>query len=569
MVGGPAGEGVLSASHALAKVFARAGLHVATDGERPSLIRGGHNYNLIRAEQEKIGSKISLIDALVAMDKQTVLLHANRISHNGAVVYDGEEFQITPEELGRSDLRLLALPTKSIIKELGADPHVENTVALGALLGLLDADLNLFLDVLKEEYVKHPDILKFDLEAARRGYDLGKAHDQFTHKITTIPGKKRLLLNGIQAINLGALKAGVQFVAMYPITPATGILEGLVGLGEKQQIVVIQPEDEISVITMATGAAYAGARTLVGTSGPGYALMGEGISLAGMMEAPVVIVNSQRGGPATGLPTRTAQEDLQFVLHAGHGEFPHFVIAPHDSESCYLEIQRAFNLAERFQTPVTLLIDRFLAESLRTVDEFPTDLTIDRGQVYSQEELDRIGQDAFRRFGNPQGGVCKRSLPGMRNGVHRLSADEHDETGTLKDAPDNRKRMVDRRAKKLVEVLKELPVPKLDGSSNAQATLVSWGSMKPVIDDARKFLARENIATAHLHLTYLRPFHDQEILNILSHVTNPILIEQNATGQLGQLIREKTGFKIAKQLLKYDGLQFLPEELAERIKTLL
>jgi len=555
-IAGPAGEGVLSAGHVFAKCCARGGLHVVTENERPSLIRGGHNQFMVRAEADFISSHINLVNVLIAMDKQSALLHANELSYKGAIIYDGDDFSLSAEDIGRPDLTLIPVPMKTIIKDLGAGKIVENAIALGACIGLLDYDLKILNKILKEEYGKHPEALAADLKAAKAGYDaVKKTTLLFTNKLAPVKAPKRMLINGLQALNLGAIKAGVSFLSQYPMTPSTGVIQGLTPYAEKYGIVIVQTEDEISSINMAIGASFAGARSLMATSGGGYSLMNEGLSLAGATETGVVIVEVQRGGPGTGLPCRTEQSDLLFVLNSGHGDFPHIVLAPSTPESCYLEAQRAFNLADKYQTPVTLLLDRHNAETFHTIESLPDDLPIERGA------LDHAGA----RYAWSDSGVSPRVTPGTQDNRFVASGNEHDTTGLLNDDRELRVGMMQKRMRKLAVARKELPPPVLDGAADAEVTFVSWGSTKPIIMEARKFLEEHGKTTSHVHITYLNPFHSQEVKTILESVKHPVLVENNITGQLGQLIAQKTGVIIQHKLLQYDGWPFAPEVIADKV----
>lgn len=569
-IAGPAGEGILSAGHVFAKCCSRGGLHVVTENERPSLIRGGHNQFMIRAEADEISSHINLANILLALDKKSVHLHAHELSYNGAIIYDSEEFTTDSSDSCntsgcRDDLRFIGIPMRTIIKEIGAGKIVENAIALGACIALLDYDLNLLIKILEEEYANHPEALEADKKAAKRGFDYVKEHhpEPFTNKLEIINTPPRMLINGITALNLGAMKAGVSFLSQYPMTPSTGVIQGLAGFAQEYRIAIVQTEDEISSLNMALGAAYSGLRSMTATSGGGYALMNEALSLAGGTEVGVVIVEVQRGGPATGLPTRTEQSDLLFVLNSGHGEFPHIVIAPSDPQSCYVEIQRAFNLADKYQAPVTVLLDRHNVETFRTINGLPDDLPIERGERWSQVELDSA-QNPQRFAWNDTTGVSKRIVPGQRNGLHIVTGNEHDTSGLINDERDTRTRMVDKRMRKLNAALSELPAPQLDGAPDADVTFVSWGSTLPIISEARKFLS-SNLTTSHLHITYMNPFHEKEIRDILLQVKNPVLVENNAMGQLGMIICQHTGIKIDKKILQYDGWPFAPEEIAQRV----
>ena len=417
-----------------------------------------------------------------------------------------------------------------------------------------------------------------------------------------------MLLTGNDAISLGAVKAGCKLVAEYPMTPSTSILHDMAAYAKDFNIIVKHTEDEIAAINMAIGAGWAGVRAMTGTAGGGYSLMVEALGMAGMCEIPVVCVEVQRPGPSTGLPTRTEQADLQFILHSSQGEFPRVVIAPGDYNECFYHTFQAFNLAEKYQLPVIVVSDKHLSESIQTVELFETkDLKVERGKLLSQKELDGLLEKSreflaannggtmaqkgfgglaakenyispdgnFLRYKNTDDGISPRTLPGMPGGIHRAATDEHDETGDLTETEENRTMMVDKRARKLEAALKELPAPQLLGpggtpekSAKADITFVTWGSPKEAVLEVLELLAADGIKANMLQIVYMIPFHTKEISAILEKAKHVIGVEQNSEAQLCALIREKTGFLIEDKILKYSGRQFTAHEIYEKTKAL-
>jgi 2-oxoglutarate ferredoxin oxidoreductase subunit alpha len=368
------------------------------------------------------------------------------------------------------------------------------------------------------------------------------------------------------------------------MTPSSSILHTMAAYGKDFNIVVKHTEDEIAAINMAIGAGWAGVRAMTGTSGGGYSLMVEALGMSGMCEIPVVVVNVQRPGPSTGLPTRTEQADLQFTLHSSQGEFPRIVVAPGDYNECFYKTYEAFNLAEKYQLPVIIMTDKHISESIQTVAPFDTtNLKIERGKLLSQAELNTLVADKnslspdgnFLRYKFTEDGISPRTLPGMKNGIHRAATDEHDETGDLTETEENRIMMVDKRARKLQAALKELPAPTLVGADGkptteaAEITFVTWGSPKEALLEVIDLLKAEGITANLLQIVYMIPFHTAEISAALTSSKRVIGVEQNSEAQLCALIREKTGFEIKEKLLKYSGRQFTAHELFDKTKQLI
>jgi 2-oxoglutarate ferredoxin oxidoreductase subunit alpha len=605
MIGGEAGFGIQSAGHIFALAAARGGLHAFGTAEYPSLIRGGHNSDAIRVADREVYVHKEQLDLLLAMNKETLDLHLKEIVAGGGVIYDSDVIKSETIKIPEG-VKVFAVPLKKIAMEMGKGDITRNTVGVAASFALVDYDIEIIYDLLRHMFAKKGEqIVTNNLAAAKAGYDYIREHyaGQFEYKLQKVEGQpRRMLLTGNDAICLGALKAGCKFVAEYPMTPSSSILHFMAAHAKDYNIIVKHTEDEIAAMNMVVGAGWAGVRAMTGTSGGGFSLMVEALGMAGICEVPIVCVEVQRPGPSTGLPTRTEQCDLQFVLHASQGEFPRIVIAPGDyQENFYLTFQ-AFNLAEKYQTPVLILSDKHLAESVKTIELFKTDgLQIDRGKLLSQAELDELRKKSeaflatqnggtlqqkgfggasapenyltpdnqFMRYKFTEDGVSHRTIPGMKGGIHRSATDEHDETGDLTETPENRSLMVEKRARKLAEALKELPAPKLIGPEKADLTFVTWGSPKEALLEVMEMLQKEGITANMLQIIYMSPFHSKEIGEILRACKITIGVEMNNEAQLCALISEKTGYFVHHKILKYSGRQFTAHELYDRTKEVL
>jgi 2-oxoglutarate ferredoxin oxidoreductase subunit alpha len=571
-IGGEAGYGIMTTGLIFAKVCSRAGLHVFDHTEYPSLIRGGHNTYQVRAEVEEIYSHVKHVDLLVALNKETIDRHKEELAPEGGIIYDGDKIPLSKEDLGRENVKLYHVPLLKLAEESGGRSIMINSVALGASVALIDFDFEMLSDVIRDTYRgKSKETIEFNITAARLGYDYvkGKGMEKdFGRKLPKVCGKKRMLLTGNDALCIGAIKAGCKFYAAYPMTPSSSILHTMASQERNFSLVVKHTEDEIAAINMVIGAVFAGARAMVATSGGGFSLMSEALGLAAMTETPIVVAVCQRPGPSTGLPTRTEQGDLRFVLHASQGDFPRFVIAPGDVEECFYETIKAFNLAERYQCPVILLLDKYLSESHKTAEEFNVSrVKIDRGLLLSDEELEKIQE--FKRYAFTETGISPRTIPSQKGGIFRTTGDEHDETGYLSEDETVRTKMMDKRFRKFEQAERETLEPKLFGPKDAEVTIIAWGSTKGPIKEAMKLLDRDGIKANFLQILYISPFPTKTVSKVIGTSKRIVIIENNKTAQLASVISEKTGKGIEHKILKYDGRQFFPTEIYERVKEVL
>lgn len=558
-IGGEAGFGIISAGLNVSKLAARSGYFAFDYSEYPSIIRGGHNLMQIVISDEPVRAQYKTADFLVALNKETIDLHIDELGEGAGLLCDEEN---KPTEQG-AKINIFLIPINKIAKEIGGSLLLRNTAALGASIALLGGNLKIFKDIIAQEFsAKDPKITENNFAVCQAAYDYAKQN--YGNKIKSIlkPRKTetQIVVNGNEAIALGAVAAGMKFSAIYPMTPTSGVLHALADLQQKYDFVCKQPEDEIAAINMAIGASFAGARSMVATSGGGFCLMSEAYGLAGMTEMPLVIVEGMRGSPATGLPTWTEQGDLRMVLHAHQGDFPRIVLAAGDIEEAFHLTMQAFNLADKYQTPVLVIVDKQICEGHMSLAPFNyKDYKIETGKLLLKK------QDNYKRFALSADGISTRSPAGFGNYV-MANSDEHDETGYSNEGAQNRIAQMNKRMQKLQTCANEdMPAPRLIGPKNADLTIVSWGSNKGAILEAIKNFSNVNF----LHITWVSPFPAKEVKNILNKARRILNIECNYSAQMSGLIKERTGIKIENNLLKYDGRPFYPEEITAQIKKVL
>jgi 2-oxoglutarate/2-oxoacid ferredoxin oxidoreductase subunit alpha len=615
MVGGPQGSGVDSAANLFALSVARAGLHVVGQREYYSNIMGKHSYYKIRAAEHPVHASSDAIHLLATYDEETLVrhIHSQEVVEGGAVLYakgceDKEIARITnldrsvkeriaaelaeagyPVTVGGSielarkrGLHVLGLPFEALLddvaKEIGVDSggklHIlKNTIAVGASLGLLGLPASYVDDTVRYIFAnKGEKVHEMNIVAARIASEFATGNIKafkFRMPHGHDPGK-RVWMNGTQAVALAKVVAGCRVHTYYPISPATDEATYLEA-NPDSDVVVVQTEDEIAAATMALGAALTGARASTSTSGPGFCLMVEAIGWAGMCEVPVVIVNYQRGGPSTGLPTRTEQGDLQFALRLGHGDFPRIVMSSGDIEELFYDTLRAFEWADRYQTPVIMLPDKAIAGNSRTIEPFDlTALRIDRGRLASPEDVAEHGKDGkFPRYGAAADGISTRTILGQPGGIHWLTGDEHTRSGHITEDPTTRDAMMVKRAAKLARADAEIPAEvraTLHGPSEADVTLVAWGSTKGAILEAMALL--EELSINFLQYRVMSPF-PMATAETLQRAKRLICIEENQTGQLRDLITQCTTIRIPHLVTKTNGRPTMPQEVVEAVRRIL
>ena len=596
VIGGPQGGGINASAEIYAKALTRGGLHVFANIEFHSNIMGKHSYYRVTAAPVPVRSHVDEIHMLVALDQESLfgdalerkhypshIGHVHQVAPGGGIVYDAD-LKIDPAQFQRNDIRLYPVPyfevLEEALKQLGKGGQsrkyivMRNTVALGASVALIGYDEDLLFEAIRESFKgRKAEAAEMNVLAVKAAADYVRAHFQErpARRLAPLPAeqrKPRILIKGVQAVGIAKIKAGLGLQTYYPISPATDESVYLEAKGPQYQLTVVQAEDEIASINMAIGAAHMGIRAATSTAGPGFALMSEGFGFAAITEAPgPVVFLWQRGGPSTGLPTRTEQADLQFALHPAHGDFPHIVIASGDIEEAFVDSFESFNWADRYQVPVIVLLEKFLASSLFTSDRLDTsNLRIDRGLVYQPVSPEKNG---YRRHAITPDGISPRALPGTAGGIFSTTSDEHDPEGHITEGIENRIAMMRKRMAKLQTAAREIPESfkfKVHGPRRTDLTLVGWGTTKGAILDGMTELALDGFSVNFLQVRLMRPFPAQEIEALLRDAKRAILIEANYSGQLGALIREQTGIALDHRVLKYDGRPFSRNEIVEGVR---
>lgn len=572
-VGGQQGEGIDSAGEILSTALNRKGYYLYGYRHFSSRIKGGHSNTKIRISTKPTHAIADDLDILVAFDQETIDLNAHELIADGIILADEKFSPTVPEGVAA---RLVSVPFTKIAEEVGM-AQMKNMVSVGASIALLGLDVEAFREPLEERFLKKgPKVVEKNLEAIRRGkeyvesLELSLSHFQLDEP----DGKRRLYMIGNEATALGAIAAGARLMAAYPITPSSEIMEYLIKKLPEFGGTVVQTEDEIAAITMTIGANYGGVRALTASAGPGLSLMTEAIGLAGMTETPCVIVNTQRGGPSTGLPTKQEQSDILAMLYSTHGEIPKIVIAPSTVEECFYDMIEAFNLAEQYQCPVIVLTDLALALGKQTVEPLDYDrIEIKRGKlVADDEELPELANsELFPRYEFTEDGISRRVLPGKKYGLHHVTGVEHDQTGRPQESPVNRKQMMDKRLRKLANGIDySNPVIVNAPHEEADMLIVGINSTRGVIQEAIERLENDSLKVNHVHIRQVMPFPTEQLQEEMKKARKVVVVENNATGQLTNLIKMNVG--MAEKIIhvgKYDGNPFLPGDIYKECKELL
>ena len=560
-IGGEAGFGIMTSGLVFSKIATRSGYHIFDYTEYPSLIRGGHNTYEVHVSDKPIVSSQWNIDLLVCLNKETYELHKHRLTKESMVMYDPDVFEI-------SEIHdLIPMPFKTIQKEEKIQPNMLNTVAVAASVFLLGADLSIYKDIIKQQFErKGKEVVDFNYKLA----DLGHTHATKHHNVTSILAKQsevtqQVVITGNESFSLASVNADCRYYAAYPMSPASSILSTLAVMQRTSKMVVRHPEDEISVVNSALGASYAGVRSAVGTSGGGFALMVEALSYSGVAEIPLVVFLAMRSGPATGMPTWTEQGDLLFAVHGGHGEFPKIVLTPGDPIEMFELTQKAFDLADIYQTPVIVASDKFLSEShtsvaTSTLKKMATEHKIDRGKIVTTTK-----QKEYLRYKAEEDGISEMLIPGQRGIFYQANSYEHlEDSHTTEDGDERIKQVTKRAAKQQTYFKNHFEPPQVFGNPEAEIILVSYGSNKGSILDAINLL---DISVAYIHFTHVFPLDEDQILKVFKPFEGKrmILVENNSHAQFGQLLRMHTGINLEEKLLKFDGRPFWPEEIASYI----
>lgn len=564
-VGGQQGEGIESTGEIFSTALNRQGYYLYGYRHFSSRIKGGHTNNKIRVSTTPVYAISDDLDILVAFDQETIDLNYHELTAEGVILADGK---FAPERPADFEGLLIEINFTEIAKELGT-ALMKNMVAVGATVQLLGLSLEPFEELVDSMFRKKGDkIVELNKQALKSGIaeilkygaEIG---DRFN--LAASEGAGHLFMIGNEAISLGALAGGARFMAAYPITPASEIMEYMIDKLPKFGGTVIQTEDEIAAAVMAIGVNYAGVRAFTASAGPGLSLMMEAIGLSGMTEQPLVIVNTMRGGPSTGLPTKQEQSDLMQMIYGTHGDIPKIVIAPTTVEDAFYLTMEAFNLAEEYQCPVILLSDLQLSLGKQTVPELDySRIEIRRGNIVSDvPESDT--KDYFKRYAVTETGVSPRTLPGTKNGIHHVTGVEHAEDGKPSESPVNRIKQMEKRMRKIEALKIEQPVVESGGHDEADVLVIGFISTHGAIEEA---MTRTDLKVNHLQIRQLHPFPTEEVQAALDKAQKVIVAENNYQGQLAQIIKMNTQHhnKITS-FVKYDGTPFLPHDIEEKINT--
>jgi 2-oxoglutarate/2-oxoacid ferredoxin oxidoreductase subunit alpha len=568
MIAGKAGDGVLFTGNVLARLLKRHGWEIVTSRDFPSNIRGEATCYTVRASLDKIYGLGDQVDILLAFDCEAILAHLPEIAENGIVFCDGEGIASPPPDQARGKT-FHRLFLRSLAREKFGQEIYKNVMALGAVSYVLDLEPSLLDEIISEMFLKRKgeEVVRKNIEAAHAGFEKAReiTGDKECHPLTRKPDENRILISGDEAIGLGALAAGGRFFAAYPICPASEITEWLVHYVPDFGGAVIQTEDELAALNMALGASFAGARAMTSTSGPGASLMMEAFSLAGMAEIPVVIAHVQRLGPATGMPTKSQQGDVLQWIYGSHGEFPRIVLAPGTVGECFDFTVGAFNLADKYQCPVILLTELDMGQNFRTSRAFDfSKVRIDRGKLLSPEELRSLPD--FKRYETTEDGISPRSLPSWKDGVHLAESLEHDEKGYRDEDPLNRRRMMEKRMRKLDHASPDLFPPQAWGCQKAEIGFIGFGSTLGAILEAMDELKVKRIPSRFLQLRTLWPFPAAEVGQFLAESRETFVVEHNFSGELATLIKSQISPCVELHpILNYSTRPFVPREIVEPV----
>ncbi len=560
VLAGAAGQGIQAIEVILTHVLKSAGYRVFATKEYMSRVRGGINSTELRISSEPISAYLDRIDILIPLDKGSVDHLKKRISKQTLIM--GER-AIIGNEFSEDVYNIIYIHLSGIAKEIG-NIIFSNTIMVGVLTGMFQIEQSIVQEYIRHYFAKkNQDIINQNIEAINLGYQMGldmlstgKIQINIQPNTTT---KEEIIINGAEAVALGSIAGGCNFLSSYPMTPSTGVLTFLSQQAHEFGMIVEQAEDEISAINMALGASYAGARAMVTTSGGGFALMVEGVSLSGCIEQPIVIHLAQRPGPATGLPTRTEQADLELALYSGHGEFPRMIFAPGSLEEAFYLTQNAFNLADKYQIPVFILTDQYFVDSYYNIKN------LDISKIENKKYIIKT-KNNYKRYALTKDIISPRGIPNYGEGFVGVDSDEHTEDSRITEDSCIRIDMVDKRLNKYKLMKKDYLKPELIGNKNYKTLLISWGSTFPIVKEALMHLNQKNLALLHFKQIY--PLHPITI-DYLKQAKQSIIIENNALSQFSRLIKLHTGFEIQHKILKYNGLPFSVEEVIKQITKIL
>ena len=564
-IGGAAGQGIATPGSILARLFTRRGLWLNAYNAYQSIIRGGHIYLTIRLSDQRIYSHGDHLNLLLCLNQDTMNRHLRLLGDGGTVIYDSDK--IKPGEAA-DGVQLCPMPVKKLSNR-SRNKVIQNTIALGVITYMLGLDFEVLETALKLQFGRKGEaVVNENVTAARAGYDYAVANFEALPQALPTGEKALALWTGNDALAMGGAAAGVKFYTAYPMSPATGVLHWMAQNARNLGIMVRQAEDEIAVANMAIGAAHVGARSMCATSGGGFALMTEAVGAAAMMEIPLVFINVMRAGPSTGVPTKTEQGDLWQVLGASQGDFERLVVAPTDALDAFNSIPEIFNHCERYQCPGIVISDLLISEGTFSADPDEIDLhpEIDRGDVITNGAAP---DDEYLRYEDTESGVSPRALPGIPGYAHVVATDEHDQDGVLISDeftnPHKRRRMVEKRARKIANLAAKIPAPELEGPADADVTLIGWGSTQGVIKEAIEQLAEKGVTANQLAVRWIVPFHSQAVIDAVNGAKRSIIVENSFSGQFYRYMRSETGLSVDGHIRKYDGEPFMPHHIADGV----
>jgi 2-oxoglutarate ferredoxin oxidoreductase subunit alpha len=561
-IGGEAGQGIDTIGDLLTQVFVKSGFYTFTIKDFESRIRGGYNFSQIRVSDVPVHAPLYSLDIIVALSKDAIVGRRKQLSEGGVIIFDDT---IEFEELNACHY---PAPLQTIAKEVGGNVRMMNAAALGAVLAVLKYPISLAEQALTGIFQrKGRKVVDANVNVAKALYDatLEKWTGTCANDLSTAksgPSKDCLILTGNRAIALGAMAANLKWISSYPMSPSTACFQEVIANAQRLKIGAIQTEDEIASLSMAIGASFAGARSMVTTSGGGFALMVEALGLAAMTETPVVIYNAQRPGPSTGLPTRTEQGDLLFMLTASQGEFPRIMLAPKDPSEAFEVTTRAFNLADRFQVPVMILGDQYFSDSVKNVARIDASkVKINRGLRAPQKMSEPYG-----RYKLTKDGISPVAYPGDEGKFVIASGNVHYEDGHITEDPEIRRAMVEKFLKKIPNILKDLNTPEVFGGRGADTTLLTWGSTWGAAYEAVKILSDKGASINQLHFCDVYPLKTAILSEVFNEAKQIVAVEQNATSQFAKLVRMETGLLVDQHVNKYDGRPMTPQFVIDRLR---
>ncbi len=566
-IGGEAGFGILTTGILFSKIISRLGYFIFDYIQYPSLIRGGHNTYDVGFSDEPVTSLKQEIDILVCLNNETYQLHKDRLSSKAVVIHDEEGLEF------KEGITSIHIPFSRILEELKGQSVMKNTIALGSSLAVLGGELGILENLLDEQFEKKSkEVVDFNKAFARAGYEYVKEH--YSIHISNVLVKrehnKQLVITGNEAFALGCAVADCRMYVAYPMTPASSVLTVLAQWQNKIKTMIVRhAEDEIAVINTALGSSIAGVRSAVGTSGGGFALMTESLSYAGIGEIPLVVFVSQRPGPATGMPTWTEQGDLLFAVHAGHGEFPKIILAGGDTSEMFELAVKAFDLADKYQTPVIVLSDMLLSESHRSMPKEMVEQYIRGYQPKRGNTINHTDQVPYVRYRNTEDGISPRLIPGQQNVYYQTNSYEHLEDGHTTEESSERIKQVHKRDKKIKTYLQNdfIPPQVIGDLNNSELIFVSWGSSKGVCQSTIQILDEQGVKAGLIHFTHLFPLDESKIIPLFNTHKRYVIVEHNMRSQFASLLRQETGVFIKERVLRYDGRPITTEDILQTVMS--